>query len=629
MPNKIVMDNTILSLCTPGQVWQGNSFIIKYLKKINRFRAVTFSVLCTAFFLGILCATFADGQSAPVPQVYQDLYSSLGTQISTFDSTIKAGWNGAPSPVLYAPQLENAASAQFTQLISPNYYQFAVMPELEKLQALGAKAVKIQISFPILYQPFYSSNPSQYNSFVSFYQQLAADVHARGMKLIVESCLANVYPGDNASSFAAYYKTLTWSQYMTGRAQNALNTALLIKPDYMSVITEPDTEAAYTGQTNANTVSGATQLLQQILNTLAAGGVTQLPIGAGAGTWLGNFSQYIQAFAALPVEYIDMHLFLLNNNYPMNALSGADMAHAAGKQVAMSAAWDFKLRNSEVGQLTLVQTSSRDPFTFWEPIDTAFLQTLSDLANYKQFLFVSPYWSQYFSAYLDYNTYGSLSTSQVIVDANTAFQNAVASGAVTPTGLAWLNLQLPSPDVIPPVVSPPVASAIYPTAIPLTWPAATDNVGTAGYVVYRNGAPLATTALLVYSDTGLIPGATYTYQLKAFDASGNMSALSSPLTVETTDTTPPSVPTNVQVVGATKNSVSLSWSPSTGIGGVGGYRVLKGTSPSSMSIVANPTTTSYTDPWCKPGVTYYYSVKSFNPLGITSAASAIVQVTTP
>jgi hypothetical protein len=53
-------------------------------------------------------------------------------------------------------------------------------------------------------------------------------------------------------------------------------------------------------------------------------------------------------------------------------------------------------------------------------------------------------------------------------------------------------------------------------------------VGVTGYTVYRNGSALTTVAApnLAYSDTGVSPGANYSYTVDAFDAAGNHSAQS-------------------------------------------------------------------------------------------------------
>jgi hypothetical protein len=390
----------------------------------------------------------------------------------------------------------------------------------------------------------------------------------------------------------------------------------------MTVITEPDTEASVTGQANAGTVTGSTQLLQTVLSTLQAAGATQVVVGAGSGTWINSFTQYIQSFAATSVQFVDMHIYPVNNNDFLNALTAASIIQAAGKEISVSEGWDYKIRNTELGKLTSTQIYARDPFSFWSPIDIQFLDALIDFANAQQVTFISPFWTHYFFAYLDYNTYGSLSDSQVLLDSDQATTSAISGGLFTATGLAWLNGIIPAPDTTPPVVpGAPYSTNIYPTTILLAWAPTTDNTGVAAYNLFRDGSLITTTSLLSYNDQNLSPGATHTYTLSAFDASGNVSGVSSPLIVQTMNTTPPSIPTGLQTTGTTDSSVSLTWNVSTGIGGVGGYRVLRGTSPDAMTIRASPVTNSYTDPYCYPSTTYYYAVESFNPLGATSQPS--------
>jgi fibronectin type 3 domain-containing protein len=68
------------------------------------------------------------------------------------------------------------------------------------------------------------------------------------------------------------------------------------------------------------------------------------------------------------------------------------------------------------------------------------------------------------------------------------------------------------------------AHGVTPTRIDLGWTAATDNVGVTGYAVYRDGMLIATiSAVTSYSDTSALPGTTYTYAVRAFDAAGNSS----------------------------------------------------------------------------------------------------------
>jgi chitodextrinase len=78
------------------------------------------------------------------------------------------------------------------------------------------------------------------------------------------------------------------------------------------------------------------------------------------------------------------------------------------------------------------------------------------------------------------------------------------------------------------------ATATSATRVDLTWTAATDNVGVVSYDIYRNGTLLTTVgAVTAYSDATVSPSSTYQYQLLARDAAGNISPLSSAVSVTT------------------------------------------------------------------------------------------------
>ena len=117
--------------------------------------------------------------------------------------------------------------------------------------------------------------------------------------------------------------------------------------------------------------------------------------------------------------------------------------------------------------------------------------------------------------------------------------------ALTSTEVSAIFNYTGSSDTTPPTVPANVlATAFSSTQINVTWSASTDNVGVAGYRVFRNGTQVgATTTALSYSDTGLTPSTQYTYTVVAFDAAGNASAPStgSTATTLTPDTTPPNV----------------------------------------------------------------------------------------
>lgn len=113
--------------------------------------------------------------------------------------------------------------------------------------------------------------------------------------------------------------------------------------------------------------------------------------------------------------------------------------------------------------------------------------------------------------------------------------------------------------------------------IDINWSVSIDNFSSVNYVLYRNGASLATTSLTNFSDTGLLSDTLYTYEVKAFDSSYNFSTTSNSLSTTTLSlppTPPPSVPDDEDVestrifmlkdfqVETSNNSAYFSWETS-------------------------------------------------------------------
>ena len=89
-------------------------------------------------------------------------------------------------------------------------------------------------------------------------------------------------------------------------------------------------------------------------------------------------------------------------------------------------------------------------------------------------------------------------------------------------------------DTTPPAVPTGLtATAVSTSRINLQWNASTDNVGVAGYKIFRNGTQIATSTVTTYANTGLVAGTAYTYTVSAYDAAGNNSEQSQPATAIT------------------------------------------------------------------------------------------------
>ncbi len=88
----------------------------------------------------------------------------------------------------------------------------------------------------------------------------------------------------------------------------------------------------------------------------------------------------------------------------------------------------------------------------------------------------------------------------------------------------------------------PTATNAGITTINLSWTASTDNVGVAGYQIYRGSALVKTLqgTGTTFSDVGLSPSTMYTYNIAAFDAAGNVSAQSTSASATTSAAPTPS-----------------------------------------------------------------------------------------
>ncbi|HEY7640190.1 MAG TPA: FG-GAP-like repeat-containing protein, partial [Steroidobacteraceae bacterium] len=180
------------------------------------------------------------------------------------------------------------------------------------------------------------------------------------------------------------------------------------------------------------------------------------------------------------------------------------------------------------------------------------------------------------------------------------------------------------------------ATAISTSRIDLTWTASTDTGGSglSGYRIFRNGGatPIATVSTTSYSDTGLAAGTQFTYTVRAVDGANNVSAdsASASATTQATppqDTTPPSVPTNLQATAVGPTRIDLTWTASTDTGGSGlaGYRIFRDGGTTPIATVSSP---SYSNTNLTANTSYTYQVRSFDNAGNESGLSTSAGATT-
>ena len=187
------------------------------------------------------------------------------------------------------------------------------------------------------------------------------------------------------------------------------------------------------------------------------------------------------------------------------------------------------------------------------------------------------------------------------------------------------------------------AAAINSGEIDLNWGLATDNVAVTGYQVLRcqgagcvNYSLLAPTGTITsYQDTGLTASTSYSYEVRAVDAAGNLGPVTNSATATTpanADTTPPSAPGALTSSAVGSSEIDLTWGTATDNVGVAGYRIdrCQGTGCSDFShlVQLNGPATAYNDTGLVANTSYSYQVRAVDGAGNLGSYSNVTTATT-
>ena len=364
-----------------------------------------------------------------VPSEYRRLYDEISGKLDTFDKYLNSHSNGTENQITFGAELLPANGHQGEKLLTEENYR-GTLVYLDALQSLGIQGVKISINYPLLAPDFPDSD-----GYLEYYKNLAWELRKRNMKMLV--AIGNLFPDSSFTDLQISFSNLTFAEYRQTKRQITERIIREIHPDYLTLANEPSTEAMTTGL--KVTVPEFTETVRYVLNGLNRSGVL---IGAGAGTW--NSLDYVKSLARdTEIDYIDIHIYPAN--YLEQALTIADIAHASNKRLIVGEAWTYKVYDSELGDLgnnaTQADKFGRDVYSFWDPLDTKFLEILVKLANYKGYEFISPFWSKYFFGYLDYDTVPkNLSYKQLAQLSNQKAVENIMSHKFTDTGLTYQKL---------------------------------------------------------------------------------------------------------------------------------------------------------------------------------------------
>ncbi|MGH3072855.1 MAG: fibronectin type III domain-containing protein [Gaiellaceae bacterium] len=167
------------------------------------------------------------------------------------------------------------------------------------------------------------------------------------------------------------------------------------------------------------------------------------------------------------------------------------------------------------------------------------------------------------------------------------------------------------------------------SSVSIAWNASTDDVGVAGYGVYRDGSLSGTTTATSATFQGLACGRSFNFGVNAHDAAGNRSGISTVSAATTACTTPPpddatapSAPGNLRSTGATQTSVQLAWAASSDNVGVAGYGLYRNGGSTGTTASTNASMTGLA---C--GTSYTFGVDAYDAAGNRSPRSTVAAST--
>ncbi len=373
--------------------------------------------------------------ASPVPAEYADLYPALAAKLKAADGSIMSRWSGQKYDTIFAAELLPANGNIGEPLLRPEAWQ-AILINLDGLQQLGVRGVRVAIKYPILVSAFPRSA-----EYLEFYKRVSQELKKRNLKWLAQMTDVFREPEFSTLNIGGYYAGLTLDRYKQEKRQMAETIIREIHPDYLTILNEPATDQHNTGL--PMTVQNFTGVAQYVLNGLDRSGVQ---VGAGAGTW--DDLAYMKSLALnTTVDYLDMHIYPISRDYLVErALSIGDIARRANKKLVIGESWLNKARDQELRGQAIAAAPvifGRDVFSFWTPLDVAFVETIMKLSQYQKIEFTSFFWSRYFFGHLEYSdATRRLPPSELFRLANQAAARNMMTNPVqlTQTGLAYQRL---------------------------------------------------------------------------------------------------------------------------------------------------------------------------------------------
>lgn len=396
------------------------------------FRLIGAALLLAAFGCGRSVPGVAiDPVPAQVPETYRAVYRELESELSQLNPILAAPWGRKTGATAFGVELLAANRNPGEDLLNAQVLQATALT-LDRLKQIGVKSVSLSIQYPILTRSF-----PETPAYREFYRKLAAEVRQRGLLLVV--AMGTMVREPEFSRVPVDNSKLTREHFNAGLREMAAAVIADIHPDYLTVLSEPDTLARNTGLAFSASQFAAT--VKSAVTGLDPGSTW---LGAGAGTWIAL--DYFKALADIPeLNYLDLHIYPIQHGFASTrVLKATEAAKARGKGISIGEAWLYKISGRELGRINPVEAFARDAYSFWQPLDERFVATGVNLAHSIQAEFCSFSGTDLLFAYVDYTPETSrFAPAQLLQTSHAAAAEKILAGTLSGTGERFESLIAP------------------------------------------------------------------------------------------------------------------------------------------------------------------------------------------
>jgi hypothetical protein len=365
---------------------------------------------------------------AQTPYDWPFINTDLTNKLDSMQMMVRQKWSGGNYCTQFAGSLTLASTNRGYSLWTPhppgpldptwqNTLLGQIDTELIMMDSLGYKAIDMDVEYPTLIDTFPNSQ-----LYMSFEKRVFAMAKSMGFKTII-NCHTLIpgeyYAARDLDSF--YYRpngkpdTMRYLSYLKTKLQMLQTIIDSLAPDYLTLLEEPQAEYANLYGLVPFPADSSRNYVEYWLGNLHAHGT---PLGAGAGTW--DMLKFFEDFASTNIDYMDYHVYPIEGTCLFPTVFQVDsIAQANNKPLIIGECWAHKCTDSDWQANPSISYWKDtffigDDFSYFENIDTLFVQTMVNLSQLANVQLVDFWNTQNEFGYLNYGpTYYNMSGPDV------------------------------------------------------------------------------------------------------------------------------------------------------------------------------------------------------------------------